>query len=685
MVLSFIFILARACVLGASFLVFIAHPLETEESSVFKKIMDQNQPAIEIIDQEWPDEDSYAYLMRCMKYQCELDEQKKRSVVLKILEKSALKKVFTANNICDDVTSWQDLNLFCGQKNLAVYLASIIDRTHTAFGQATLYAMLVNPAQSTAEIERRQGIIRYLLENPGLLETLDKQLKDLKESESMVLSFWCDDPLRQEVKRERYLQWPLKTLNDYVNKSEMGLAILNTWGHIERMLYLRDYILGAFFVTGYNSLALAHVQSPEYVQEMSSWLQHERGITPGPILNECLPRIENATGKNILGLLAGLYALMNINDWAAWTRDQFYLDSCLHMKIMHVASYFQSIKELNHTVRSSMQWSQNFLLAPFLDNACEQYHENNADVRQLLTLFSHPSFKEKPSYPTHKGRSLLGFKLMNEQKDLFHDVFASIGEIDAYVSIAKLVKEKQTQRTAYCFVECVDTDRPMIDILDFWNPFIEEKKIVFNSIALGQGGRSTNIIVTGPNAGGKSTVLKALAIDVLMGQSFGIAPAKAMKFTPFSKITTYMNIRDDIAAGNSLFKAQVLRAQELFECAQSMKEKKFCFAIIDEMFNGTSPLEAEACAYSVARNLGSRTNTMCLIATHFPLLTTLEHDTHTFENYSVQVQKSSDGTIIYPFKLKRGISQQHIALDILKAQGFDGSILNDAHAIINNA
>lgn len=671
----------RACILGVLCTEILIHGIEHE--TIFKKIMEHNQPAIEIVDQEWPDEDLYHYFMRCMQYQCDLDKQKKNSIVFKILERSILKKQFDGSTICDDPTTWQDLNLFCGQKKLSVYLASIIDRTNSSFGRAFLYSMLANPSASIEEIERRQAIIRYLLENPSLLENLDKNLQELGQSENMVLSFWTEDPIRQEIKKERYLQWPIKSLNDYVNKNETCLAILSICAHIERCLYLRDYLLGAFFVTAYHSLALTNIQSPALLEDMSGWLEHERGITAGPILTECLPRIEDKTGKKVLGLLAGLYAMMNMSDWAAWTRDQLYLDSCLHMKIMHVAQYFQGMKDLGNIIMRNDRLSQKFLLSSSLHSVSALKAENNPDLCRLLTLFCHPSFKEKPSFTTHKGRSLLCFKLMNEQKAFFEDIFAAVGEIDAYVSLAKLFKEKQSGRAAYCFVQCVMSPKPMIDIKDFWNPFVDEKKVVFNSLALGTDDHAGNMIITGPNAGGKSTVLKAIAIDLLMAQSFGIAPASAMKFTPFSKITSYMNVRDDIAAGNSLFKAQVLRAQELFEFVQSLDNNKFCFVIIDEMFNGTSPREAEASAYSVAKNLGQHANAMCAIATHFSMLTSLEKDTHLFNNYNVQVERSSDGKIVYPFKLKSGISHQHIALDILKAQGFKGAILEDAHAIIN--
>ncbi len=671
------------------FVVVSAGFLYAHEESLFRKVLDQNQPAIKHVDQGWPDEDYREYLNRCMQYQYQLHEQKKRTAVFKILERSRWGSICGTSSICSDTTTWQDLNLFCGQKDLSIYLASIIDRTCTSFGRALLYTMLVNPTVSIDELTRRQEIVRYLVEHPDFLEKLDHQLNIIKESENMVISFWCDDPIRQEIKRDRYLQWPIPWINDFVNKSELCLSLLNSWGHIERFLYVRDYALASLFVTGYRALSLAHIPTPAKVQEIATWLEQERGINAGPMLVECLPRVEQFWGKiespiakNILGLMAGLYSLMNIKDSAIWMRDQLYLDTCLYIKIMHVSRFFKSLQILGSVVHDNQLFENKCVLSSFFKLVGPDQHVCNSDTRKLFSLLSHDSFSKEPSITAHKGRSLLCFKLMHEQQAVFENFFAAIAEIDVFVSLAKLYKEHESLVPRYCFVQYAQEQKPKLVIHDFWNQFVDHKKVVVNSLELGTPGSTGNIIITGPNAGGKSTVLKAIATAVLMAQTFGLAPAQQMILTPFSKISTHMNIKDDIAAGNSLFRAQVLRAQELLEFIQSAHSNSFCFIVIDEMFNGTSPREAEASAYSVAKNIAQHTNVMCLIATHYHLLTRLEKDTHVFSNYRVQVEQSDNGTILYPFKLKPGVSQQYLAFDILRAQGICGSVLDGAHALI---
>ena len=143
-----------------------------------------------------------------------------------------------------------------------------------------------------------------------------------------------------------------------------------------------------------------------------------------------------------------------------------------------------------------------------------------------------------------------------------------------------------------------------------------------------------------------------------------------------------MNISDDTAGGNSLFKSEVLRAQELVNSVQNLSKDKFVFSVMDEMFSGTSPKEGEAASYAVAESLGKHTNLLLLLATHFPELKNLEMATGKFKNYQVRVVHHANGTFTYPFKLQEGAADQNVAIDILKQQGFSSSILDRAQEIL---
>jgi DNA mismatch repair protein MutS len=112
-------------------------------------------------------------------------------------------------------------------------------------------------------------------------------------------------------------------------------------------------------------------------------------------------------------------------------------------------------------------------------------------------------------------------------------------------------------------------------------------------------GGTRNIILIGPNAGGKSTVLTGVTVSLLLSQTFGIAPAQAAVMTPFDKINTSIDITDNIAAGKSLFLAEVNRAQKHIDLLSKLRQDEFSFTTFDEPFGGTNPIEGAAAECSV--------------------------------------------------------------------------------------
>jgi DNA mismatch repair ATPase MutS len=97
---------------------------------------------------------------------------------------------------------------------------------------------------------------------------------------------------------------------------------------------------------------------------------------------------------------------------------------------------------------------------------------------------------------------------------------------------------------------------------------------------------------------------------------------------------------------------------------------KPCLIIMDEIFNSTNVVEAIAGAFSILENLASHKNVMTTITTHFLYLTKLKKQS-SFECFCMNVKIDEyTNDIVYPYKLKTGISKQYVALELLKKIGF---------------
>jgi DNA mismatch repair ATPase MutS len=288
---------------------------------------------------------------------------------------------------------------------------------------------------------------------------------------------------------------------------------------------------------------------------------------------------------------------------------------------------------------------------------------------ELIDLLQTNTFKGSASFFSLSGRVLAGYRLMTDEKEHFAPALAAIGEIDACLSMAKLYKKMQNERVGYCFVDFVEHQKPSLNIVDFWNPFVDAKIVVTNSLELGLGADASKVILTGSNTGGKSTILKAIMMSLLMGHVFGMAPAQEMTLTPFAFIGSYLRVNDDTASGDSKFKAEVMRAKMLCETMDALPKNQFGFVVIDELFTGTGSEKASNAAGKVAQKLAGLENNLFILATHFPILTELEKtNSGLIKNYKVDVFKDEAGNLIRPFKLEVGVSDSNIANDILQEQ-----------------
>lgn len=219
--------------------------------------------------------------------------------------------------------------------------------------------------------------------------------------------------------------------------------------------------------------------------------------------------------------------------------------------------------------------------------------------------------------------------------------------------------------------------RPILDMQGMRHPALCKKPAVPNDLSL------SNLVLTGPNAGGKSTLIKGIVSNVLMCQTFGLGAFRACRWTPFHYITTQITI-PDCKGKESLFEAEMHRCKRTLDALERHREAP-CLVALDEIFNSTNPIEGISGAFAVGMKLASYDQVIGLITTHFVYLTRLAKETRDraspFVNYKMNVRMDPDKIIHYPYKIARGISRQTIALELLRLHGFDQELLEEANRV----
>ncbi len=632
-----------------------------------QRITQQNMRSFSWEDKDWSDNFN-EYLHQCLEALKEGQPFQKRKQAFEVLKDLFVQSNYTSELVMDPIT-WENLQLFCNSEN-NIYLGNLINKAVTEFGKVYFLCMIGEPTTDITLLKRRQAIIKELVRNQELYDKVGRLLKVIQHQENNILSlFYKKDPFWQAAQRSFYNIAFAKGFNN----SWHALEFKNRFDHYSRFFCLFANIAAAGVLTIHGLRAVFGQSNPQILDNLKNRFEGSGGEM-GPLISLLKYMNSTSTSHGALNVLAGFYCSLMIKGQAEWEKDLLFLDHCLQTKLIGIRRYIIGVNSLSSVIK------KNAILSDNLVHSLDSFSANKKH-KKLFSLLSSATFKGKSSIFSLKGKVLLAYKMTREQKEAFLPSFMTLGELDFYYAVATLFKESEKKEVSYTFAEYVESKKPYVELQDCWNPFINTDKVVSNSVHLGHTYKR-NGIVTGPNAGGKSCHLKACSLGLILGQSIGIVPAKTAVFTPFHKIMTHLNITDDITSGNSFFKAEVLRAQYILETIKACKPHQYCFVVMDEIFNGTTPVEGQAAAYSYAQCIGSYENVISLIATHFPRLVELEAVTDYFKNYKVLIEYKENKDVHYTFKVQPGSSNQHIAFDILRMQGFDEEIVTNAQSLI---
>ena len=194
-----------------------------------------------------------------------------------------------------------------------------------------------------------------------------------------------------------------------------------------------------------------------------------------------------------------------------------------------------------------------------------------------------------------------------------------------------------------------------------------------------------NMILTGPNASGKTTLLKTTAMNVIFTQQLGCGfYSQGCLTEPYTHIHSYLNI-PDTSERDSLFQAEARRCKEIIdiisgstEVSIDIKSRHFC--IFDELYSGTNPKEASKAAYAFLKYLSTYPNVDFILTTHYTtvcrkFLKESKDEKNRVRNHQMSVELQEGGGIKYMYRVRRGISKVEGAVRILKDMNYPPEIL----------
>jgi DNA mismatch repair ATPase MutS len=244
--------------------------------------------------------------------------------------------------------------------------------------------------------------------------------------------------------------------------------------------------------------------------------------------------------------------------------------------------------------------------------------------------------------------------------------FGFNGYFSIMYNLATNISENKIVKTTF-----VSEGKPVFKKM-YYPKFIneEKQKIVKNNCNLNK-----NMIITGPNASGKTTTLKTALINIILSQQIGFGCFDSLKLKPYDNLHCYLNI-PDTSGRDSLFQAEARRCKEIIDCIDENTSKGLThFCIFDELYSGTNPEEAVVSANAFMEYIVKNPNVTCILTTHYTKLCKKLSKNKMIKNFNMKTLKKNDN-FEYTYELEEGISKVKGGLKVLHDMKYPKEILD---------
>ena len=524
----------------------------------------------------------------------------------------------------------------------------VLDRHSTTGGKAVTKNMLLNPLYQVKTLEERQALLKNIEKKDIPIELLNR----LKELEKDVL--WLFEDIDQNL--EDVYNMVFFRAHFLKNFNNFG-SVLTGWNLYKIVLSPLIGVLSpiVYFIVPYFIIMY---KFPQLKLTLTTYLK----LTYQMLMNQDILFGDATKNYKSIRMLSYMFSLLfyfqGVFNSIEISKTLLKMATYLTNRINNVIDF---LKLANNLIE--MFWDDKILgniihhdVFLILSRCEERDYIEPLNVKEFSIL-------------NNFGENLKVYKNIN--REVLSSVLIKTYIIDSMISIVKFRKDYEL-----CYTDYIPGNKmPWIKVDGLWHICLDKETVVKNDLELEE---PRNAIITGPNAGGKSTCVKSFLINILLSQSLCISTSLSCSMTPLYYISSQISI-PDCKGHESLFQAELYRCKNNMDVLKSLKSNQFAFIIMDEIFNSTNVIEGISGAYAIAKKLSNFENLLMIFTTHFSYLTKLAKDTRKFVNFKMNVEiHPTTKDISFPYKISRGISKQYIALELLKQKGFDEDILEEA-------
>ena len=530
-------------------------------------------------------------------------------------------------------------------------------------GVETMYHPLMNP-KTPFEEKMIPHLGKYYTTNKTFLTETQHVVKSIGSLDIMypdyepIMTIWKDtkeDPYFLE--KYSYMELGmLKWVNHHPSFLQ-AISIVNMGSPVLSFLIPFILFLMPFFI----------VKLQGHPITLSIYFSVLKDISRNHFIGKMIGSAENLNAQNMLYLLvlAGLYIYQIYQNYMTCLR--FYANiSRINQQICHMQEYLAYTTTVMGSFEDVIKGLSTY----------GGFSKDLATCRQKLERLRVHIGDVRPFEPSFSKVGEIGgllgcYYTLYSNEDYAAALQYSFGFHGYFLTLRGIYENIATGSIAFATFESKEEEKGLV-IKDQYYPALANETFVTNDANL-----SKNLVITGPNAAGKTTFLKTTMLNIIFTQQFGCGFYSGCVMTePYSHLHSYLNI-PDTSGRDSLFQAESRRCKDIIDhvVVAPIEERHFC--IFDELYSGTNPVEATKSAYAFLLWLSQRSNVDFILTTHYADMCSRfkVKKIVRISNCQMEAIEAEDGDISYTYRLIPGISKIQGAVKVLREMAYPEEIL----------
>ena len=544
------------------------------------------------------------------------------------------------NNLIIDYQTQNNLEIKNTQRENK-YVGSLlwsIDRTYTCMGARCLRSWIESPLLNVDEICKRQNIISNFLDSKHLRIETQNLLRAMGDLERLAGRACAGHASPRDL-----------------NAISEGLKKLPK---LKSIIELFNYDMPSWT----NQLLNNNNDLLELADKISFTLLENPplNISDGGIIHD-----------GVDDLLDGLRNV--IDDYSEWLRKE----ELNERKISKISNL-------------KIQFHKNFGYYISINKSKVNLAPQHWIKRQTLTneeryVTSEIKNKENKIFQVKNRCALREYEIFSELRNLvslqtkkIRAIAKSIASIDALLGLAITAVENNFTKPQLIPINNFD-QKNNTKIVAGRNPIVEQllndKTFIPNDALFDE--KQKLIILTGPNASGKSCFIRQIGLIQILAQIGSFVPANEAKIKIADRIFTRIGAVDDQSSGQSTFMVEMSETASILNQATSNS-----LVLLDEIGRGTSTFDGLSIAWSVSEYIAKEIKCNTIFATHYHELNYLKNSNKSIENFQVLVE-NEQGQLKFSHKIAKGGSNKSYGIEAAKLAGVPKEVISKAKKVLN--